>query len=49
MALAGLLLGWAAVVLGIIAIAGLAAFVVTSSRHSVVVNPHAGFGPPTGG
>jgi len=40
MALAGLLLGWAAVVLGIIVIAGLAAFVVTSSGHAVLVPPH---------
>jgi hypothetical protein len=40
MALAGLLLGWAAVVLGIIVIAGLAAFVVTSSGHAAVVHPH---------
>jgi uncharacterized protein DUF1707/uncharacterized protein DUF4190 len=34
MALAGLLLGWAAVVLGIIAIAGLAVFAVASSSHA---------------
>jgi hypothetical protein len=40
MALAGLLLGWAAVVLGIIAIVGLAAMVVTSSGHAVI-NSHA--------
>jgi DUF1707 SHOCT-like domain/Domain of unknown function (DUF4190) len=39
MALAGLLLGWAAVVLGIIAILGLAAFVVTSSGHAIMGQP----------
>jgi len=41
MALAGLLLGWAAVILGIIAIAGLAAVVATG--HAVTAHPHAGF------
>ena len=46
MALAGLLLGWAAVVLGIIVIAGLAAFVVTSSGHAILVHPHPGARPP---
>jgi hypothetical protein len=39
MALAGLLLGWAAVVLGIIAFAGLAVFAVTSSGHAIMVHP----------
>ena len=37
MALAGLLLGWAAVVLGIIAIAGLAAFAVAHTGHAINV------------
>ena len=41
-ALAGLLLGWAAVVLGIIAIAGLAAFAVSHTGHAGSVVP----GPP---
>ena len=45
MALAGLLLGWAAVVLGIIAIVGMAAFVVTSSGQGAAVNMHAGLVP----
>jgi uncharacterized membrane protein len=55
MALAGLLLGWAAVIFGIIAIAGLAVFAVASSSHAVVVpgGPvHGGLaplpGPPPG-
>jgi hypothetical protein len=40
MALAGLLLGWAAVVLGIIAIAGLAVFVVAhAGPPKVTVGP----------
>ena len=42
-ALAGLLLGWAAVVLGIIAFAGLAVFAVAHTGHAIVVNPG---GPP---
>ena len=42
MALAGLLLGWAAVVLGILMIAGLAVFAVAYTGHAVVVHP----GPP---
>ena len=46
MALAGLLLGWAAVVLGIIAIGGLAAFAVAHTGHAIVVNPHGGPPPP---
>jgi hypothetical protein len=47
MALAGLLLGWAAIALGIIAILGLAVFTVTSSGHAGVVHAHPmGFPPP---
>src|SRR5215472_15922819 len=42
MALAGLLLGWAAVVLGILMIAGLAVFAVAYTGHAVVIHP----GPP---
>jgi hypothetical protein len=44
MALAGLLLGWAAVVLGVLMIAGLAVFAVAHTGHAVVVHP--GLGPP---
>jgi uncharacterized membrane protein len=46
MALAGLLLGWAAVALGVLAIIALAAFVVTSSSHAAVVPSHLGHAPP---
>ena len=45
MALAGLLLGWAAVVLGVLMIAGLAVFAVTSSGHAIMVHPP--LGPPS--
>lgn len=45
MALAGLLLGWAAVILGIIAIAGLAVFAVAQTGHAIVVHPHLGPAP----
>jgi uncharacterized protein DUF4190/uncharacterized protein DUF1707 len=44
MALAGLLLGWAAVVLGVLMIAGLAVFAASHVGHAVVVHP--GIGPP---
>jgi Domain of unknown function (DUF1707)/Domain of unknown function (DUF4190) len=46
MALAGLLLGWAAVVLGILMIAGLAVFAVAHTGHAIVVNPQGGPPPP---
>ena len=51
MALAGLLLGWAAVVFGILAIAGLAVFAVTHTSHAFTVNPGAPPAPaaPPGG
>ena len=48
MALAGLLLGWAAVIFGILAIAGLAVFAATSSGRAFTVHPHPGFGQPGG-
>ena len=41
MALAGLLLGWAAVVFGILMIAGLAVFAVAHTGHAFTVNPGA--------
>ena len=41
MALAGLLLGWAAVVLGVLMIAGLAVFAVAHTGHAFTVNPGA--------
>jgi hypothetical protein len=44
MALAGLLLGWAAVALGVLAILGLAVFVVANTGHAAVIHPHPG--PP---
>ena len=40
MALAGLLLGWAAVALGVLAILGLTLFVVTRTGHAAVVHAH---------
>jgi hypothetical protein len=40
MALAGLLLGWAAVAMGVLAILALTLFVVTSGGHSAVMVPH---------
>src|ERR1700745_1383175 len=40
MALAGLLLGWAAVVFGIIAIAGLAAVAVAPTAHAITLPAH---------
>ncbi len=42
MALAGLLLGWAAVAMGVLAILALTLFVVTSSGHTagIAVHPH---------
>ena len=51
MALAGLLLGWAAVIFGIIAIAGLAVFAASSSGRAFTVNPGAPPAPaaPPGG
>ena len=48
MALAGLLLGWAAVIFGILAIAGLAVFAATSTGRAFTAHPHPGFGPPGG-
>ena len=48
MALAGLLLGWAAVVLGIIAIAGLAVFAVAHTGHAINIPANPG-PPPAGG
>ena len=48
MALAGLLLGWAAVVLGIIAIAGLAAFAVAHTGHTIRIGPGGPPPPPAG-
>jgi len=41
MALAGLLLGWAVVALGVLAILGLTLFIVTNTGHSAVMVPHA--------
>jgi uncharacterized membrane protein len=41
MALAGLLLGWAAVAMGVLAVLALTLFVVTSGGHSAVMVPHA--------
>ncbi|MBO0816793.1 MAG: DUF1707 and DUF4190 domain-containing protein [Actinobacteria bacterium] len=50
MALAGLLLGWAAIALGIIAILGLAVFAATSSGHPTMAHlHHMGFPPPPPG
>jgi len=46
MALAGLLLGWAAVALGLLAVLGMAVFVMTG--HAAPVNPHFGPPPPPG-
>jgi hypothetical protein len=46
MALAGLLLGWAAVVLGVLMIAGLAVFAVAHTGHAFTVNPHGAPPPP---
>ena len=40
MALAGLLLGWAAVAIGVLAILALALFVVASSGHAAVIHAH---------
>ena len=48
MALAGLQLGWAAVIFGILAIAGLAVFAATSTGRAFTAHPHPGFGPPGG-
>ena len=39
MALAGLLLGWAAVIFGVIAFAGLAVFAVAHTGHAIPVGP----------
>jgi len=44
MALAGLLLGWAAVALGVLVIVGLIVFTVANTGHAAVVHP--GLGPP---
>jgi hypothetical protein len=44
MALAGLLLGWAAVIFGIIAIAGLAVFAVAHTGHTMTVHGNPGGG-----
>ena len=41
MALAGLLLGWAAVIFGILAIAGLAVFTVAHTGHTINMQGHA--------
>ena len=48
MALAGLLLGWAAVILGVIAFAGLAVFAVAHTGHAFQVGPGAPPHPPGG-
>jgi len=48
MALAGLLLGWAAVILGVIAFAGLAVFAVAHTGHAFQVGPGAPPQPPGG-
>jgi len=48
MALAGLLLGWAAVILGVIAFAGLAVFAVAHTGHAFRVGPGAPPHPPGG-
>jgi len=48
MALAGLLLGWAAVVFGIIVIAGLAVFAVAHTGHAIPAVPGAPPQPPGG-
>ena len=45
MALAGLLLGWAAVAMGVLAILALTLFVVTRTGHSAVMVPHANLLP----
>ena len=42
MALAGLLLGWAAVIFGILAIAGLAVFAVAHTGPAGNINMHPG-------
>ena len=47
-ALAGLLLGWAAVVLGVLMIAGLAVFAVAHVGHAIPAVPQAPAGPPGG-
>jgi uncharacterized membrane protein len=49
MALAGLLLGWAGVALGVLAILALAFFVVASTGHAIVVHPGPGGPPPVPG
>ena len=40
MALAGLLLGWAAVAFGVLAILAFTLFVVTSTGHAAVIHAH---------
>jgi Domain of unknown function (DUF1707)/Domain of unknown function (DUF4190) len=46
MALAGLLLGWAAVALGVLAILAITLLIVTHSGQAAVAHPHGGLAPP---